>query len=138
MCEEAIYDFLLNEFKTRFEWLNLSDDVQGSAAGLPTVLMDSVISRRFAEEFNKDPGSKDKWASFFDFLEELLDSGDSSVTDVIETTIIEMIAADYDVKLESVLPYCGSRTRNSIYCSISDFYGKPQKAENLKNRFSLY
>ena len=138
MTSEELYEYLLNGFRSRFDWLRLSDgDVPSSVTGLPTVLMDNVINCQFIEEFNKAPEPQDKWTNFFNFLEELLASNDALLIDAIDTTILEMIAADHDVKLEQVLPYCGARTRRSIYGSVSNYYGKPQKAEELMKQYPV-
>jgi hypothetical protein len=138
MSSEEIYSYLLYEFRNRFGWLRLSDeDIPKDVVGLPTVLIDHVINYQFIEKYNKEPELQEEWQRFFDFIEELLNSDDTVIVEVVDTTILEMIASDYDVKLESILPFCGSYTRKSIYSSVEHFYGNPQKAEELQIRYPL-
>ena len=134
---KKIYDYLLGEFRSRFNWLKLSDsDIDPRIDGLPTILMDSCINDQFVEEFNKDPLDSKKWSDFFDFIEELLRSGDQVVIDTIETTILEIIASEAYVDVEAVLPYCGKMSRECIYQSIRVFYGKPDRADHLERIFA--
>ncbi|MBR4495308.1 MAG: hypothetical protein IKP14_11435, partial [Clostridiales bacterium] len=119
-----VYDYLLHEFRDRFLWLHLSDqDIDPVCDGLSTVLMDRYINEQFVDEYKRNPADAQKWGTFFDFIEELLQSDDGTLTDTIDTTILEMLASEAYVDLESVLPYCGSKTRESIYNSIRVFYG---------------
>jgi len=131
-----VYDYLLQEFRSRFEWLRLSDqDIDPVYDGLATVLMDSCINTQFVEEYKKNPGAAEEWKVFFGFIEEMLQSEDSTLTETIETTILEMLASEAYVDLESVLPYCGSKTREAIYNSIRVFYGKPERADCLARKY---
>lgn len=136
MSSDEIYNYLLNEFRNRFSWLRLGEEeITQDVVGLPTVLIDHVINYQFIDRFNAEPGQEDEWNTFFSFIEELLHSDNSDLVEIIDTTILEMLAADHDVKLELVLPYCGSYTRRSICGTISHFYGDPEKAEELLTRY---
>ena len=138
MSSEEIYSYLLYEFRNRFGWLRLGDeDIPKEDVGLPTVLIDDIINYQFIEKYNKEPELMEEWQRFFGFIEELLHSNDAVIVEVVETTILEMLAADYDVKLESILTYCGSYTRKSIYNSVSHYFGNPQKAKTLQIRYPL-
>ena len=131
-----VYDYLLQEFRSRFDWLDLDDeDIDPNIVGLSTVLMDDYINHQFIEKFNKAPDLKDEWTRFFGFVEELLQSQDPKITETIDTTLLEVLASEAYIPLESVLPYCGCNTRRSIYRSIVTFYGKPQRAEELSGKY---
>ena len=131
-----IYDYLLNEFRSRSDWLRLNDEeIDDDIKGLSTVLMDDVINHQFIEKYNKEPDLHNEWKRFFDFIEELQLSGNSMLIEDIDTTLLEVLASETYVDLESILPYCGVNTRRAIYKSISDFYGRPERAEELKSRF---
>ena len=133
-----IYNYLLSEFSNRFVWLRLNEhDIDPICDGLPTVLMDSYVNEQFIDEYRKNPGDSEKWNAFFDFLEEMLQSGDKTLEDTIDTTILELLAAEADIDLESILPYCGSKTRESIYNSVRVYYGKPERADYLEHKYSL-
>ena len=133
-----VYDYLLHEFRDRFLWLHLSDqDIDPVCEDLSTVLMDRYINEQFVDEFNRNPADAQKWGTFFDFIEELLQSDDGTLTDTIDTTLLEMLASEAYVDLESVLPYCGSKTRESIYNSIRVFYGSPERADFLARKWWL-
>ena len=133
-----VYDYLLHEFRDRFLWLRLSDqDIDPTCEGLSTVFMDRCINEQFIEEFKRNPGDAEKWRTFFDFIEELLQSDNGTLTDTIDTTLLEMLASEAYVDLESVLPYCGGKTRESIYNSIREFYGRPERAEFLARKWWL-
>ena len=133
-----VYDYLLHEFRDRFLWLHLSDqDIDPVCEGLSTVLMDRYINEQFVDEYKRNPADAQKWGTFFDFIEELLQSDDGTLTDTIDTTLLEMLASEAYVDLESVLPYCGSKTRESIYNSIRVFYGNPERADFLARKWWL-
>ena len=130
------YEYLLTGFGSRFDWLGIVEqNIDPSAAGLPTVLMEEYICQRFLERYNKEPELKGEWQRFFEYIEELMQSEDTSLTDIIDTTLLESLASEVYADLESILPYCGKKTRQSIYNSIRLFYGKPQRAEQLHERF---
>ena len=133
-----VYDYLLREFRDRFLWLHLSDqDIDPVCEGLSTVLMDRYINEQFVDEYNRNPADAQKWGAFFDFIGELLQSEDGTLTDTIDTTLLEMLASEAYVDLESVLPYCGSKTRESIYNSIRVFYCSPERADFLARKWWL-
>ena len=133
-----IYNYLLSEFSNRFVWLRLNEhDIDPICDDLPTVLMDSYVNEQFIEEYRKNPGDSEKWKAFFDFIEEMLQSGDETLEDIINTTILELLASEADINLESVLPYCGNKTRKSIYDSVRVFYVKPERADYLVRKYSL-
>ena len=132
-----VYDNLLQEFRSRFEWLRLSEqDIDPACYGLPTVLMDSCINEQFVDAYNRNPGAADMWRAFFGYIEELLRSDDMTLTDTIDTTFLEMLASEAYVDLESVLPYCGKKTRESVYNSIRVFYGRPGRADYLARKYA--
>ena len=132
-----VYDNLLQEFRSRFVWLRLSDqDIDPTCAGLSTVLMDRYINEHFVAEYKKNPDAAEEWRAFFGFIEEMLRSGDSTLIDVVDTTILEMLASEAYVDLESALPYCGSKTRELIYNSIRVYYGRPERADALARKFA--
>ena len=133
-----VYDYLLHEFRDRFLWLHLSDqDIDPTCEGLSTVFMDRYINEQFVDEYKRNHADAQKWKSFFDFIEEMLQSDDGTLTDTIDTTLLEMLASEAYVDLESVLPYCGSKTRASIYKSIREFYGRPERADFLARKWWL-
>ena len=127
------YDQILAGFRDRFDWMRLNDeDIDPVIVGLPTVLMDDLITPQFIEKLKKEPDLHDEWSRFFGFIEELMQSENSIIRETIETTILEVLASENDIDLESVLSYCGEETCNSIFDSISTFYGRPERAENLR------
>ncbi len=133
-----IYNYLLSEFSNRFVWLRLNEhDIDPNCDGLPTVLMDSFVNEQFVDEYKKNPEDSKKWNAFFDFIEEMLQSGDKTLEDIIDTTILELLASEADINLESVLPYCGNKTRRSICDSVRVFYGKPERADYLERKYAL-
>ena len=133
-----LYTYLLSEFRNRFVWLRLNEqDIDPICDGLSTVLMDRYVNEQFIDEYKKDPGDSGKWKAFFDFIEEMLQSGDKTLEDIIDTTILELLASEADINLESVLPYCGNKTRRSICDSVRVFYGKPERADYLERKYSL-
>lgn len=133
-----LYNYLLSEFRNRFVWLRLNEqDIDPICDGLSTVLMDRYVNEQFIDEYKKDPGDSGKWKAFFDFIEEMLQSGDKTLEDIIDTTILELLASEADINLESVLPYCGNKTRRSICDSVRVFYGKPERADYLERKYSL-
>ena len=132
------YEELLEGFRSRFDWLRLSDqDIAGTDRGLLTVLMDRYINEQFIESYNKEPGDASRWQAFFGYIEELMTSGDENLAEVIETTLLEVLASEAYADLEGILKYCGSKTRSSIYDSIRTFYGRPERAQELKRRFPV-
>lgn len=133
-----IYNYLVSEFCNRFVWLRLKEqDIDPICDGLSTVLMDSYVNEQFVDEYKKNPEDSKKWNAFFDFIEEMIQSGDTTLEDTIDTTILELLAAEVDIDLESILPYCGSKTRESIYNSVRVYYGKPERADYLEHKYSL-
>ena len=132
------YEELLNGFRSRFDWLRLSDqDIAGTDRGLLTVLMDRYINEQFIESYNKEPGDASRWQAFFGYIEALMTSGDEDLAEIIETTLLEVLASEAYADLEGILKYCGGKTRSSIYGSISSFYGRPERALELKRRFPV-
>lgn len=88
MSSEEIYNYLLNEFRSRFSWLRLDEEeITQDVVGLPTVLMDHVINYQFIDRFNAEPGQEDEWNTFFNFIEELLHSDNSDLVEIIDTTL---------------------------------------------------
>ncbi|MBP5654834.1 MAG: hypothetical protein J6X33_04915 [Clostridiales bacterium] len=132
-----VYEYLLHEFGNRFDWLNLCEyDIDPCDVGLSTVLMDDYINYRFIDKFNREPELQDEWKKFFDFIEEMLCLEDKSLTEVIDTTILEVLASEGSVDLEKVLGYCGNKTRRSILGSVRNYYGRPDRADELLKRYS--
>ena len=126
------YEELLDGFRSRFDWLRLSDqDIAGTDRGLLTVLMDRYINEQFIESYNKEPGDASRWQAFFGYIEELMTAGDEDLAEV------EVLASEAYADLEGILKYCGSKTRSSIYASIRTFYGRPERAQELKRRFPV-
>ena len=133
-----IYEELLNGFRSRFDWLRLSDqDIAGTDRGLLTVLMDRYINEQFIESYNKEPEDASRWHAFFGYIEELMTAGDEDLAEVIETTLLEVLASEAYADLEGILKYCGGKTRSSIYGSIRTVYGWPERAQELKRRFQV-
>ena len=55
--------------------------------------------------------------------------------DVIESTIIEKLAAEDMVRLELVMPLCSHSTRGAIIKSKRDFYCCKTRAEDLTAKY---
>ena len=133
---QRVYDLLLKEFRSRFDWFKLSDDdIDPDVVGLGTVLMDHYINDLVINRLSEASGSSDAIKQFFGFIEELELSEDNALIDAIDTTLLEVLACEERIKLETLLPYCGTNTRRAIYDSVRSFYGKSERARELELKF---
>lgn len=131
-----IYNYLLTEFCSRFEWIKkYPRDESSSDYGLATVLMDHYITPQTINAIKSGMLTQNDFLDFFWLLEELLTGSDILLKDIICTTLIEKLSSEEDFQIDLFFPYCGSATRTAIYNSLLRFYKKQDRVKMLKSKY---
>ena len=129
---KRVHDYLTNEINNRFCWIDLTTEASfAKEQGLSTVLLDDCVNPQVINAIKETTIDSVSLFAFFDFLELALGSKDEYLKEVLSTTIIEVLASEKDIKLESVLIYCGEETSNEIIRIKKEFFHDNKRAEEL-------